>query len=413
MGVTLPPAMDAPGRYLPRGERGSLPGRRAPFRAAPALMFLALREMRRAKVRFGLLTAAIGLLVFLILAQQAIQNGLLTSFVGAIERQSAPVLVYSIDGQRTLQGSAIPPRLERQVRAVPGVAAAGSIGQGTFTVRVGDRSGDSDAAIIGYERPDLGAPEQLDAGRRPRTAGEAVGSAADFGIGDRVRVLGTGAVRGTVRRLRVVGLARDAQLQVTPTLFVRWGDYVATAKATNPDARTVRPSALGVRPVPGLSPARLTARINAASADAEALTRRDAAQKSPGVSQVRQSFRVIFLLYGLVVPLVTGLFFLIITFQKSAALTLLRAIGSGSGVLVRSLLVQVVLVIGGGLAVGIALYAPLSQLTLGDIALRFDGGAVVLWSVLLLVLGLLSAVVAARRVLAIDPIEATTGGGGR
>ena len=43
-------------------------------------MFLALREIRRAKVRFGLLIAAVGLLVFLILIQQALQNGLLTAF---------------------------------------------------------------------------------------------------------------------------------------------------------------------------------------------------------------------------------------------------------------------------------------------------------------------------------------------
>jgi putative ABC transport system permease protein len=74
-------------------------------------MFLALREIRRAIVRFGLLMAAIGLLVFLILTQQALQDGLLTSFIGAIERQSAPVIVYSVDGQRTLQGSVITPDL--------------------------------------------------------------------------------------------------------------------------------------------------------------------------------------------------------------------------------------------------------------------------------------------------------------
>jgi putative ABC transport system permease protein len=71
------------------------------------------------------------------------------------------------------------------------------------------------------------------------------------------------------------------------------------------------------------------------------------------------------------------------------------------------------LVIGGGLAVGIALYTPLSQAQLGEIKLSFDVGAVLFWSVLLLGLGLLGAVGAARRVLAIDPIEATTGEGGR
>ncbi len=100
-------------------------------------VFLALREIRHAKARFGLLMAAIALLVFLILTQQALQSGLITSFVGAIERQSAPVLVYSVDGQRTLQGSVITPPLERTIAAVPGVADAGRIGQGTFTVSVG------------------------------------------------------------------------------------------------------------------------------------------------------------------------------------------------------------------------------------------------------------------------------------
>ena len=53
-------------------------------------MFLAFKEMRRAKVRFGLLMGAVGLLVFLILFQQSLQNGLLTAFVGAIRNQSAP-----------------------------------------------------------------------------------------------------------------------------------------------------------------------------------------------------------------------------------------------------------------------------------------------------------------------------------
>ena len=81
--------------------------------------------MRRAWVRFGLLIAAIGLLVFLILFQQALQSGLLTSFVGAIRNQSAPVLVYSVDGQRVLQGSVITPDLEQVVRATPGIAEIG------------------------------------------------------------------------------------------------------------------------------------------------------------------------------------------------------------------------------------------------------------------------------------------------
>lgn len=376
-------------------------------------MFLALREMRRAKARFGLLMAAVALLVFLILVQQALQASLITSFVGALERQSAPVLVFSVDGQRAIQGSVISPELERAVVEVPEVAESGRIGQGTFTIEVdgaGDASSDgSEAAIIGYEAEDLGAPEELSEGRLPEDPGEAVGSAGDFAVGDTVQVV----AGSEAPELTVVGVAEDAQIQVSPTLFVAWPDYEAAALADNPDAATIPPSVLGVRPVDGVTDEELTDRVNAADDEADALTRAEAAEEAPGVGEVRMSFQVIFLLFALVVPLVSGLFFLIVTFQKSRSLTLLRAVGASGAVLVRSLLVQVVLVIGGGLLIGTALYALLTLVEVGSLTLRFDIGAVAVWSALLLGLGLISALVSARQVLAIDPVEATTGGGVR
>ena len=168
---------------------------------------------------------------------------------------------------------------------------------------------------------------------------------------------------------------------------------------------------LGVIPADGFSPAEAVTSINEQSLDLDALTRGDAAALTPGVAQVQQSFNIIFLLYGLVVPCVTGLFFLIVTFQKANSLTLLRAIGAPAGRLVSSLLIQVVVIIGAGLLIGTLLYFPVSQQALGGVALSFETGAVVFWSVLLLTLGVLSSLVAARRVLRIDPIEATTGQG--
>jgi putative ABC transport system permease protein len=370
-------------------------------------LFLALKEMRRAWVRFGLLIAAIGLLVFLILFQQGLQNGLVTSFVGAIRNQSAPVLVYSVDGQRVLQGSVITPDLERKVRAVPGIGEIGYVGQGTFTVTAGGKA--ADASVIGYQQEGVGSPRDLAAGRLAEKRGEAVASEADadegFDIGDSVVVEPGGL------ELRVVGLAPDAQLSVTPTLFVSYDTYLEAVAARNPGAGKPLPNALGVVPAPGTTPNEVVAAINARSDDLDALTRRQAADESPGVAQVRQSFQVIFLLYGLVVPLVTGLFFLIITVQKAGALTLLRAIGAPAGRLVGALLVQVLIIVGLGLLLGTALYYPLTLVDATSLSLRFDVGVVLAWSALLVALGLVSSLLAARRVLAIDPVLATTGAG--
>ena len=378
-------------------------------------MFLALKEMSRAKTRFGLLVAAIALLVFLILFQQSLQNGLITGFIGAIRDQNAPVLVYSVDGQRVLQGSVITPPMEEQVRAAPGVGEVGPIGQGTFTglPSGGDGEETFDTTLIGYELgPDgngIGAPETIVDGRLPTADDEAVVSDADvrlgYGIGETVTLLPGG------KTIEVVGVARDVQLNVSPTLFVSYETYLDAVTSVNPDAGEPLPNVLGVIPADGFTPDEAVASINEQSLELDALTREDAAAETPGVAEVQQSFNIIFLLYGLVVPCVTGLFFLIVTFQKANSLTLLRDIGAPAGRLVSSLLLQVVVIVGAGLLIGTLLYLPVSQQALGGIALRFETRAVVFWSDLLLTLGVLSSLVAARRVLRIDPIEATTGQG--
>ena len=65
-------------------------------------MRLALAEIKRAKLRFGLLSGAVGLLVFLILFQQALLGSLLLSFTGALENQSGPVLVFSEEARKNV-----------------------------------------------------------------------------------------------------------------------------------------------------------------------------------------------------------------------------------------------------------------------------------------------------------------------
>ena len=67
--------------------------------AGAALAFLLEIAIVAGLAAAALLIAAIALLVFLILFQQSLQNGLITGFIGAIREQNAPVLVYSVDGE--------------------------------------------------------------------------------------------------------------------------------------------------------------------------------------------------------------------------------------------------------------------------------------------------------------------------
>ncbi|MGZ4132470.1 MAG: ABC transporter permease [Actinomycetota bacterium] len=375
-------------------------------------MRLALAEIRRAKLRFALLTGAVALLVFLILFQQSLAGSLLGQFTGGLQHQSASVLVYAADARRSVDGSRIPPQQLGAVSQVPGVAAAGPIGEGSFTVRVEDGEL-KDTTVFGYELGGPGSPTTVSEGRLPQADGEAVASAADaaagYAIGQRLTV-----VPGDTT-VTVVGLADGANFNVQPTLFVSYPTYEHLVRAANPDATAVLPNLVGVEPASGVDPASLATSITRQVDGVEALDRATAVASLPGVSSIEQSFNIILGLAFVVVILLTGFFFLIITVQKTASLTLLRAVGASGGFLLRNLLLQVVLVIGAAIAIAVPLtIVSVSASSSAAFTATTDPSVFVFTSVAILLLGILASVGAMRRVAKIDPAAATArmvGGG--
>jgi putative ABC transport system permease protein len=372
-------------------------------------VLLALREMTRAKARFGLLGASVGLLVFLILFQQGLLGSLVTSFIGAVDNQDSPVLVFNEQARGNVEGSFLRPDQVDAVAAVDGVAATGLIGEGTYTVQAGGEN--RDAVLFGYELGGLGEPLTLSEGRLPEAPDEGVASAADvdkgFDIGDTVEIVGEGGPSITV-----VGLGKNLRWSVTPTVFVDYSTFEATQQAVNPDADVVLPTLVAVAPAEGVDTDVLTDRIDAAVPGAEALTRDEAVAGSPGVEAVNQSFGIILGLAFVVVALVVGFFFLILTVQKAKALTLLRAVGSPSGYLVRNLLVQIaaVLALGFGIGIGLVLGASAANPS-GDVAVDLQPATTAGTLAGLAAVALIGGLVSIRRVLRIDPLRATLDSG--
>jgi putative ABC transport system permease protein len=122
---------------------------------------------------------------------------------------------------------------------------------------------------------------------------------------------------------------------------------------------------------------------------------------------VTTSFNIILTLAFVVVTLVVGIFFVILTVQKANALTLLRAIGADAGFLTRALLVQVVAVVLGGIAVGAALLAVAALASSPTFPISFEASTVLSRGAAVAVLAVIASLAAIRRVLRIDPAEAT------
>lgn len=373
---------------------------------------LALREVKRAKLRFGLLCAAVGLLVFLILFQQALLNGLVKDFIGAVENQDSPILVFNEQARSNVEGSFLLPEQVAAIAAVDGVADSTPIGEGTFTVVTSGVSDRQDAVIFGYELGGLGEPTRLDGGRLPAAHLEVVATSADsslgFDIGDQVRIIGE---RDDVT-LTVVGTVEQSRWSVAPTVFGSYETFETSARAVNPDAPFVLPSLVAVRPASGVGLDILTDRIDASVSGVQALTNNEATTQNPGVQGVSQSFNIILGLAFIVVTIVVGFFFLILTVQKARALTLLRAIGAPRSWLVRNLMAQIAIVMFVGAVIGIVLSALVIYATPpGDLTIALNPATVLITILGLSVLAYLGGIASIRRVLRIDPIEAVAGTG--
>jgi putative ABC transport system permease protein len=370
---------------------------------------LAFRELARAPLRFGLLAGAVGLLVFLILFQSTLLSTLLSFFSGALETQSAEVVVYSDDARKNPEGSVVSQATVDEVAAVPGVARAGPLGVDTVTARAG---GDElDVALFGYELDGPGAPTRLVEGRLPRTEGEGVASDIDadrgFALGDTVSVIGPD---GTYP-ITIVGRSSKLRFSVEPAVFVSYPSYEAAVRVKNPDAVAITPSMVVADAESGVEPSAVAARITRTVDGVEALDRASAVDSLPGVSAVQTSFSIVLGLAFVVVTLVVGIFFVILTVQKSASLTLLRAIGARTGDLVQALLVQVGVVMAGGIVVGGVLLGLATLASSETFPIEFDVRLFLTRGLLMLGLAGLASAAAIRRVLRIDPIHAVTRSG--
>jgi putative ABC transport system permease protein len=366
-------------------------------------MLFARAELGRSKLRFGLLTLGAGLLVFVLLFQQLLLGAVLDGMTGAIAHQSAPVLVLSRQAQRSVTGSLVTDDQLASVAAAPGVADASELAVTMLSFQGDGEPEDSwhEVAVFGYQPGRAGEPTNLRSGRLPRADDEIVVSAEDatgrFGVGDTV------TVEPGAARLEVVGLTEGSRYNVSPTLWVPWPTYEVLAAEATPELGVVMASAVAVVPGEGVDPDRLVTDLNATFFELEALTRQDAVDTAPGRDSVRLAFLVVIGLGYLVVAVVIGFFFLTLTLQKEPAITLLRAVGSPQGYLIRGLLLQVLVVTVGGLAVGVVLAFAAVPLLSSAVPVTVDVRTIVLSAGSAMGVALLGAISPIRRVLRADP----------
>ena len=361
-------------------------------------MNLATTEVKRAKLRFGLLTGAVALLVFLTLLLTTLSGALIGALVGALEGVKTDGLVYSDTARDNIAASRLPADTVDAVAAVSGVSAAAGIGTlTTAAVIAGDQV---DMQVFGVDSTGPGAPSGLTDGRLAQAPGEAAVDGGGVAIGD-VIVLDPSGVE-----LTVVGLLRGAQFNAIPTAYTDLATYESIVAATFPGLPFVPINAVAFDVADGAQVSEVSAAITSSVPGVRAYTRDEAVSLIPGIESITQSFGILVGLTFVIGIVVIGFFFLILTVQKLKAFTLLRAIGTTTGRLALSVSLQIafVVILASIIAVGLVLLA-VQGLNTG-IPVTLEPTTIIVTVLAVLVFSLLAGLLSIRRIVRIDPASA-------
>ncbi|MFJ5880279.1 FtsX-like permease family protein [Kitasatospora cineracea] len=345
-------------------------------------MFVALRDIRFARGRFALMGAVVTLITTLVVFLYGLTGGLASAASSTIAELPADGVVFGApagaQAEVSFASSTVSPA-QRDAVAAAGAGAVHPLGVAMSRLTAG--GGAASVSVLGTDAELL---PPLVRGSAPADGQLAVGTglAAEYHLspGSRVSV---GA-----QELTVSAVTAERSLSHAPSVWT-------TPETWQLVSGQHQPTALAVRGTPHGLPADL----KAVSLDG-ALSGINGYAAEQGSLQLIQGF-----LFA-VSALVVGAFFTVWTVQRRPDIAVLKAVGASSGYLVRDALAQAAAVLLAGALLGGALGA--GGGAFASAAVPFDVGvttvAVPVGAMVLL--GLLGAALAVRRITAVDPLAA-------
>ncbi|GAB2645174.1 ABC transporter permease [Nocardia goodfellowii] len=346
-------------------------------------MFVALRDLRAARGRFGLIASVVTLVALLVSFLGGLTAGLAHQNISAIESLSADRLVFADTGAGpSFDASALTPRQVEQWQRAAG--STGSVQPVGISRAEAGRAGSPPAQVALF-----GATPST-VGNRAATPGNVVlstGAAADLhaAAGDTV---GLGGATFTV-----AAVTGDDWYSHSPVVWMTPADWQSVSP---------RGGAATVLAVTGGTD------LDAVNAAAHTTTTTVSGALSALASYEAEngSLTVMTVLLFAISALVIGAFFTVWTVQRTPDIATLKALGATTGSLVRDALAQAAIVLVAGVTVGIGITVVAATFVGDALPFVLSPATTLLPAAALVVLGLFGAAFALRFLFTTDPLTA-------
>lgn len=353
-------------------------------------MFLAIRDLWWARGRFALMVTAVGLITALVVMLSGLTEGLARQSISAVTSLSASQVAFERPGDGetlSFNSSRVTDQDVAAARKQSGVTSADPLG--ISTARAGLGGAAAQVTLFGIDPGSDAAPHGLLAGNT--VISRELAKDHDVRVGDEVTVGSS--------TLRVAALIDDASFNHLPVVWVPRTVWAASGGSATGAGSVLLLGTNGDFSASSFGSG--TGLIAKAPADSLAAVGSYTSENG-SLTMIRM------LLIG-ISALVIGAFFTVWTVQREGDLAVLKAIGAKTSYLVGDALGQALLtlLIGGLAGAAVAVAAGLA--VIGTVPVVIEVTTVLNPLILLLVVGLLGAAAALRRVISVDPMNALAG----
>ncbi|HBC4230551.1 TPA: ABC transporter permease [Staphylococcus aureus] len=347
-------------------------------------MFLAWNEIRRNKLKFGLIIGVLTMISYLLFLLSGLANGLINMNKEGIDKWQADAIVLNKDANQTVQQSVFNKKdIENKYKKQATLKQTGEI--------VSNGHQKDNVLVFGVEKSSFLVPSLIE-GHKATKDNEVLADETlknkGFKIGD------TLSLSQSDEKLHIVGFTESAKYNASPVIFTN----DATIAKINPRLTGDKINAVVVRDT--------NWKDKKLNQELEAVSINDFIENLPGYKpqDLTLNFMISFLF--VISATVIGIFLYVMTLQKTSLFGILKAQGFTNGYLANVVISQTLILALFGTAFGLLLTGVTGAFLPDAVPVKFDVLTLLVFAIVLMIVSVLGSLFSILTIRKIDPLKA-------
>lgn len=354
-------------------------------------MYLALNEIKKNKMRYGLIVSVISLITFLIFILSSLALGLANENTAALKSWQTKSVILTKDANGNLGQSLMSENQFKDIKMAPGDSQVGV----TPTNLKLDKNDETTAVQYIGLKTDQSIYNNLKytTGRAAKADNEVVLSdnIKNIKLNDQIK-LGQ-----SNEAYKVVGFVKDAEYNMAPVVY---GSLNQWNKIKGVDNQFIGSGVLSTNQ-------KNTSDIK--SHDLTTMSIDEFTNKLPGYSAQNSTFTFMIAFLVIISLVVVTIFLYILTIQKISNLAVLRAQGVPTSYLLKNTFNETAIIMISSIVIGLLITFVISLIIPAGVPMYFDVKFILLIAAGILITGLLGAIIPMRIISKIDPVSVIGG----